>query len=87
VPSFKTLTHLDTAQFYGEHSGVNYAAARYLLYYLQERGKLRDFYRAFRAARTKDPSGYATLVATLGADDMPAFERSWRAYVGKLTFP
>ena len=87
VPTFKTLTHLDTAQFYGEHSGVNYATARYLLYYLQERGKLHDFYRAFRTARTKDPSGYATLVATLGTDDMAAFERGWRAYVAKLTFP
>jgi len=87
VPSFQALTHLSTDVFYNGDSGVNYAASRYLLYYLQERGKLRDFYHAFRAARAKDPSGYQTLVATLGAADMSAFEKQWRAYVGKLTFP
>jgi hypothetical protein len=87
VPTFKQLTHLDTATFYGDDSGVNYAASRYLLYYLQEQGKLREFYGAFRAARLKDPSGYATLVATLGDEDMTRFEAKWRAYVGKLTFP
>ena len=87
VPTFKTLTHLGDNEFYGDDSGVNYAASRYLLYYLQEKGKLREFYATFRAARDKDPSGYATLVATLGEEDMTAFEKRWRAYVGKLTFP
>jgi hypothetical protein len=87
VPTFHALTHLDTAAFYGDDSGVHYAASRYLLYYLQESGKLRAFYAAFRAARTQDPSGYATLVATLGEKDMTAFERRWRAYVAKLSFP
>jgi hypothetical protein len=87
VPTFKQLTHLDTAAFYGDDTGVNYAASRYLLYYLQEQGKLREFYVAFRAARTTDPSGYATLVATLGEEDMTAFEARWRSYVGKLSFP
>jgi hypothetical protein len=87
VPTFQQLTHLDTDAFYGDDTGVNYAASRYLLYYLQEQGKLREFYTAFRAARAKDPSGYATLVATLGEEDMTAFEARWRAYVGKLSFP
>lgn len=87
VPTFEQLTHLGDNEFYGDDSGVNYAASRYLLYYLQDKGKLRDFYTAFRAARAKDPSGYATLVATLGEKDMTAFEARWRAYVGKLTFP
>lgn len=87
VPTFKALTHLADDAFYADDTGVNYAASRYLLYYLQEQGKLREFYSAFRAARAKDPSGYATLVATLGAPDMAKFEASWRQYVGKLSFP
>jgi hypothetical protein len=87
VPTFEKLTHFDTDQFYGDDSGVNYAASRYLLYYLQEEGLLRDFYRKFRASRDTDPTGYATLVATLGETDMSAFEKRWRAYVGQLTFP
>lgn len=87
VPTFDKLTRLSTDDFYADDTGVNYAASRYLLYYLQEKGLLREFYKAFRAARAKDPSGYQTLVATLGEPDMTAFEARWRAYVGKLTFP
>ena len=87
VPSFKSLTALDSDAFYGDDSGVNYAASRYLLYYLQEQGKLREFYRAFRAARAKDPTGYTTLVATLGEKDMAEFRTRWEKYVAALTFP
>lgn len=90
VPSFDTLTHLSDTEFYGDDSGVNYAAARYLMYYLQERGKLRDLYRDFRAFAADDPSGYTTLrgtLASLGESDMAAFEAKWRRYVAALTFP
>jgi hypothetical protein len=87
APSFRGLTALDADAFYGEDSGVNYAEARYLLYYLQESGKLHDFYRAFRAARAKDPSGYATLVATLGERDMDDFRVRWEKFVAALRFP
>ena len=87
VPSFAKLAAMDDATFYGNGSGIHYAQARYLLYYLQEKNLLRSFYKAFRAARAKDPTGYATLVATLGERDMAAFQRRWEAYVGKLRFP
>ena len=87
VPSFARLTSLDRATFYGDDSGTHYAQARYLLYYLQEQGQLRAFYRAFRAARTKDPTGYATLVAALGERDMKAFQAGWQRYVAALRFP
>jgi len=87
VPVFSKLTGLDTDAFYGDESGVNYAASRYLLYYLQEKGSLREFYRQYRANVDNDPSGYATLVATLGVSDMKAFEREWQQYVAALTFP
>ncbi len=87
VPSFEQLTALDVDAFYGRGSGTHYAAARYLLYYLQEKGLLRDFYREFRAARAKDPTGYATLAKILGERDMPAFQARWQTYVTKLRFP
>lgn len=87
VPSFKTLTAMDTDTFYGEGSGTNYAQARYLFYYMQEKGLLRDFYRAFRAARGKDPTGFATLVKALGETNMADFQNRWQAYVAKLRFP
>jgi hypothetical protein len=86
LPSFRELTGLRSAAFYGDASGSNYAQSRYLLYYLQEQGLLRDFYRAFRAARAKDPTGYATLVQSLGERDMDAFQRRWERYVSALRF-
>ena len=87
VPSFKTLTAMDSTTFYGEASGTNYSQSRYLFYYMQENNLLRDFYKAFRAARAKDPTGYATLVKALGEKDMDDFQDRWQAFVAKLRFP
>ena len=86
APSFKSLIHLGTNEFYGDDSGMNYAEARYLLYYVQDKGLVRDFYRAFRAARKKDPSGYATLFATLGERDDAEFRARWERFVTALRF-
>jgi hypothetical protein len=89
--TFRALTGLDSTGFYNDDSGNNYAQSRYLLYYLQEKGLLRDFYRAFRAARAKDPTGYATLVSALAkaenVSDMADFQARWERYVAKLQFP
>jgi hypothetical protein len=86
VPTFRALTKMSEHAFYVKDRGTNYAQARYLLYYLQEQGTLRDFYRAFRAARATDPTGYDTLVAALGERDMAAFQRRWEAWVLRLRF-
>ena len=75
------------AAFYGEEKGGNYAAARYLCHYLQERDLLRDFYRAFRDGHADDPTGYATLQRVLKTDDMAAFRVRWEEYVLGLMFP
>jgi hypothetical protein len=87
VPTFKFLTGLDANAFYNDDSGTHYAQSRYLLYYMQEKGLLRDFYKAFRAGRAKDPTGYATLVKALGEKDMADFQQRWESYVAKLRFP
>jgi hypothetical protein len=91
VPTFESLCKTNDTQFYGERRGVNYAMARYLCYYLQEHGKLKDFYKKFVAEREKDPpgdlTGYATLQKVLGREDMVAFQKEWQAYVMKLRFP
>ncbi|HEX2690626.1 MAG TPA: hypothetical protein VHN14_28615 [Kofleriaceae bacterium] len=55
-----------------------YAYARYLLLYLQEQGKLTEFYQAFVADK-KDPTGKTALEAVLG-EKLPAFEPRWRAW-------
>lgn len=86
VPSFQALTSTTTHEFYNKDRGTNYAQARYLCYYLQEKGLLTKFYHAFYAARAEDPTGYKTLQSVLGKKDMDAFKKEWEAYVLKLRF-
>jgi len=85
APTIQALTALTHKQFYD--SSTSYGQSRYLMYYLQERGLLRTFYAAFRAARVADPSGYKTLVAILGESDMRAFQTKWETFVSALQFP
>ncbi len=84
VPSFKTLLEMDANTFYGESKGVNYAQARYLCYYLQEKGLLIKFYREFYASQKQDSSGYKTLQRVLGERDMVAFQEKWEEFVLEL---
>jgi hypothetical protein len=81
VPSFEELTSTTDSEFYGADQGTNYSQARYLCYYLQEQGKLTQFYRDFVANLATDPTGFNTLVKTLGEDDMAALQKKWEAFV------
>jgi hypothetical protein len=83
----ETLCHTTDTEFYEKDRGTNYAQARYLCYYLQQKGLLKTYYRRFLANRKSDPSGYKTLKAVLERDDMDEFQRQWESYVLKLTFP
>jgi hypothetical protein len=85
--SFEQLTGTSTSAFYGADRGVNYAQARYLCLYLQEKGLLTRFYREFRANHEKDASGYETLKRVLDENDMAAFQERWEAWVMGLRFP
>lgn len=86
VPSFKELTSMSSAQFYREERGTNYAQARYLCYYLQEKRLLVSFYHDFLSRREQDPTGYQTLQRILGEQNMDAFQTAWSAFVLKLEF-
>ena len=86
VPTFRSMTSMSNSEFYREDTGTNYAQARYLCYYLQEKSLLRKFYREFAAHAKTDPTGYKTLQRVLGERDMIAFQRKWEAFVMKLTF-
>ena len=87
VPSFKELTSTTTYEFYQMDKGSNYAQARYLCYYLQEKGLLATFYHECVANQKRDPTGYKTLQKILKAKDMDAFKTKWELYVMGLTFP
>jgi hypothetical protein len=85
VPTFKTLTAMTRAEFYRESTGTNYAQARYLCYYLQQKGFLVKFYKEFSTNHKTDPTGYNALQKVLGERDMNAFQQRWEAFVLKLT--
>jgi hypothetical protein len=81
LPTFEWLTSRTDEQFYGEDPGTNYAEARYLCYYLQQRNLLVDFYHAFYEARAVDPTGYGTLLDVLDIGDRTRFERDWSGWI------
>ena len=81
LSTFGTLMATTRTQFYGDRTGNNYAQARYLCYYLQQKKLLTKFYKEFWTNQKADPSGYSTLQKVLGRRDMDVFQREWEAYV------
>lgn len=67
--------------------GINYAEARYLMFWLQQKRLLRDFYRRFREHAQEDPTGLKSLEAVIAPQTLDDFERQWRAAVLELRFP
>ena len=51
------LISTDEDEFYGNRSGFNYAQARYLCMYMQEKGVLKNFYKTFRDNYAEDNTG------------------------------
>ncbi len=87
VPTFKTLLSMNEDEFYNQDKGTNYSQARYLCYYLQEKGLLVKFYHEFCENREEDPTGYKTLKEISGEENMDAFKIKWEEFVLQLTFP
>lgn len=81
VPTFKALLGMDTNAFYNDDRGTNYAQARYLCYYLQEKGLLVKFYKEFVSSQKTDPSGFQSLKKVLVEPDMDAFKVEWEKFV------
>lgn len=87
LPSFYELCKTTDAEFYAGSQGDNYAQARYLMYYLQEKGLLQKFWQEALANSGKDSSGYKALLGVLGETDMLAFKRRWEKWAMALRFP
>ena len=87
LPSFKELCETTSREFYDGERGDNYAQARYLCYYLQEKGLLNKYYHSFAKNADRDPGGYRTLKNVLNESDMKGFESRWKKYCLGLKFP
>jgi len=97
LPALKQAVRKDTLRplrgliedenFYDEQRvGMNYAQARYLLMYLQEKNLLTTYYTRFRAAAEDDPTGLKTLEQLVAPKSLEAFEKDWRKWVLSLHF-
>lgn len=80
APSFKTLVHTTTDEFYANPEGLHYAEARYLCYWLQEQGLLVKFIRRAQELKGEDPSGWKALEEVLGADP-DSRRKEWEKFV------
>jgi hypothetical protein len=78
LPGLATLLGTTRDQFY-EAEYDAYAYARYLVYYLQEHGKLQAFYKTFLEDK-HDRTGASALTSVLG-EDLDSFEPKWRKWV------
>lgn len=87
VRPFKELMSTTEEAFYTKDDGTNYAQARYLCFYLQEKGLLKRYYEEFVDNAKQDPTGYATLKRVLEEDDMDRFQSTWESFVMKLDPP
>jgi hypothetical protein len=86
LPRLDQLLATSDHAFYEDDPGTNYAQARYLLMYLQERGVLRKFYWTFRNGHDADPSGLHALTSVLGVRSLDGFEKEWKRWVLGLRF-
>jgi hypothetical protein len=57
----KTLMETNDDELYGPKSSFYYAQARYLLMYLQSKGRLKDYYKTFKDTYEKDKTGISQL--------------------------
>lgn len=86
LPTLEALMRMNAGRFYAD-KGVHYGMARYLCYYLQQRGLLRRYYRDFVKNHTTDPAGIQTLKQVLGEVDLNSFQKRWEGFVMSLSYP
>jgi hypothetical protein len=71
--------------FYSEElTGLNYAQARYVLMYLQEKGSLQTFYKSLRENIKSDPTGAKAFESHIKPQSLADFEIAWREWVLRL---
>ena len=83
--NLKKLLNTSDDEFYGDNSGFNYAQARYLCMFLQEKGMLRAYYKAFRDNYVDDKTGRKTIEKIYGKD-LTELEKDYLDWVSTLTY-
>lgn len=84
-PKLEDVMNDDADAFYQKNSGVKYALSRYFCFYLQEKGKLEDFYKEYRDGFKKDKSGKKALEKVMD-QELEDVERDLHAWSLKLKY-
>jgi hypothetical protein len=71
--------------FYADDSGVSYGLARYLCFYLQQQGRLEQFYKSYRDQFSKDITG-KKILETITGKKLSDFEKSLHSWVLQLHY-
>jgi hypothetical protein len=74
-------------RFRGPDEGTNYAQARYFCLYMQQKGVLEKFYRAFRNHRSDDPRGLKTLGEIFTGVEWKDLDKDFARWVLALESP
>ena len=83
--SLESLMKTSDDNFYGSLSDYNYAQARYLCMYLQEKGVLKNYYKTFRDGYENDKSGISYLEKIMGSK-IKDFDKDYVAWVKTLKY-
>ncbi len=78
-----TLFGMSDATFRDDDESLHYSLARYFCQWLDERGKLWEFYHAYRDARTEDPSGEQSFKKVVGRTPLE-MESTFLGWVARL---
>jgi hypothetical protein len=84
-PSLSNFMADTSDNFYADESGVSYGLARYLCFYLQEQGKLEQFYKSYRDNFSKDITGRKMLEQVTG-QKLSDLEKSLHSWVLRLRY-
>lgn len=79
---FAKLMRLEHRQFTSRH----YGQARYIMMYLHESGKLKNFYSTYLKSYERDTSGIAALEEVLDSP-LLEIESAWRDWIKSLPLP
>ncbi len=81
--SLATVMSLSDDAFRDDDEALHYATARYLCQWLDARGMLWDFYRAFRDHAGEDPHGERAFASVTNETPAQA-ESAWEAWLKRL---
>ena len=79
----QTLFGMADTVFRDDDESLHYSLARYFCQWLDERGKLWEFYHTYRDARTEDPTGEASFKKVMGKTPVE-LEGTFLGWVARL---